>query len=67
MRMAMAFLMEADFHPEFPPRPGTLIVRRSAVEATHLLLAASARNPSGGDGQKLAAFRKSAGLNEDRV
>jgi hypothetical protein len=23
--MAMAFLMEADFHPEFPPRPGTLI------------------------------------------
>jgi hypothetical protein len=23
--MAMAFLMEVDFHPEFPPRPGTLI------------------------------------------
>jgi hypothetical protein len=27
MRMAMAFLMEADFHPEFPPRPGTLVDR----------------------------------------
>jgi hypothetical protein len=26
MRMAMAFLMEADFHPEFRPRPGTLVV-----------------------------------------
>ena len=25
MRMAMAFLMEVDFHPEFPPRPGTLV------------------------------------------
>jgi hypothetical protein len=25
MRMAMAFLMKADFPPEFPPRSGTLI------------------------------------------
>jgi hypothetical protein len=37
MRMAMAFLIQADFHPEFPPLGGTLTASFRGIETSETI------------------------------